>query len=168
MPKHSETRPLPYTPEQMFDLVADVARYPEFLPWVSAIRVRSNSDTQMVADMIVGFKGLRETFTSRVEKARPGSLHIEYVEGPLKHLSNDWKFRPDGQGGCLVDFSVDFAFKNRVFEMLAGQMFDRALRKMINAFEERAARLYGDSTSASVSSGAEAPGISSSSAHNAA
>ncbi|OSZ66644.1 ubiquinone-binding protein [Sphingomonas sp. IBVSS2] len=165
MPKHSETRPLPYTPEQMFDLVADVARYPEFLPWVSAIRVRSNSDTQMVADMIVGFKGLRETFTSKVEKQRPGGLHIEYVDGPLKHLSNDWGFRPDGQGGSLVDFSVDFAFKNRVFEMLAGQMFDRALRKMINAFEERAARLYGDSTSAS---GAEAPGISSSSAHSAA
>ncbi|NWO96559.1 type II toxin-antitoxin system RatA family toxin, partial [Escherichia coli] len=67
MPKHSETRPLPYTPEQMFDLVADVARYPEFLPWVSAIRVRSNSDSPMVADMIVGFKGLRETFTSKVE-----------------------------------------------------------------------------------------------------
>lgn len=165
MPKHSETRPLPYTPEQMFDLVADVARYPEFLPWVSAIRVRSNSDTQMVADMIVGFKGLRETFTSKVEKQRPGGLHIEYVDGPLKHLSNDWGFRPDGQGGSLVDFSVDFAFKNRVFEMLAGQMFDRALRKMINAFEERAARLYGDSTSAS---GAEAPGISNSSAHSAA
>ncbi|MEP9360531.1 type II toxin-antitoxin system RatA family toxin [Sphingomonas sp. KR3-1] len=167
MPKHSETRSLPYTPEQMFDLVADVARYPEFLPWVSAIRVRSNSDTQMVADMIVGFKGLRETFTSKVEKARPGSLHIDYLEGPLKHLRNDWGFRADGRGGCLVDFSVDFAFKNRVFEMLAGQMFDRALRKMINAFEERAARLYGDSETGSAS-GPTAPGISSSSAHNAA
>jgi coenzyme Q-binding protein COQ10 len=163
MPKHAETRPLPYTPEQMFDLVADVARYPEFLPWVSAIRVRSNSETRMVADMIVGFKGLRETFSSQVDKQRPGSLHIDYLEGPLKHLRNEWKFRPDGQGGCLVDFSVDFAFKNRVFEMLAGQMFDRALRKMINAFEERAARLYGDSDAAST-----APGISSSSAHNAA
>ena len=168
MPKHTETRPLPYSPEQMFDLVADVARYPEFLPWVSAIRVRSNSDSQMVADMSVGFKGLRETFTSKVEKRRPDGLHIEYVDGPLKHLHNDWGFRADGQGGCLVDFSVDFAFKNRVFEMLAGQMFDRALRKMINAFEERAARLYGDSTSASSASGAEAPGISSSSAHSAA
>lgn len=166
MPKHTETRPLPYTPEQMFDLVADVARYPEFLPWVSAIRVRSNGETQMVADMIVGFKGLRETFTSRVEKARPGSVHVDYVDGPLKHLHNDWAFRPDGKGGCLVDFSVDFAFRNRVFEMLAGQMFDRALRKMINAFEERAARLYGD-TDASAS-GAAAPGISSSSAHSAA
>jgi coenzyme Q-binding protein COQ10 len=162
MPKHSETRALPYTPEQMFDLVADVARYPEFLPWVSAIRVRSASDTQMVADMIVGFKGLRETFTSRIEKQRPGHLHVDYVDGPLKYLNNDWKFRSDGQGGCLVDFCVDFAFKNRVFEMLAGQVFDRALRKMINAFEERAARLYGDSSPSG------SPGISSSSAQSAA
>ncbi|WP_404339253.1 type II toxin-antitoxin system RatA family toxin [Sphingomonas sp. MMS12-HWE2-04] len=144
MPKHSETRALPYTPEQMFDLVADVARYPEFLPWVSAIRVRTNSETEMVADMIVGFKGLRETFTSKVAKERPDHVRVDYIDGPLKHLNNDWKFRSDGKGGCLVDFCVDFAFKNRVFEMLAGQVFDRALRKMINAFEERAARLYGD------------------------
>src|ERR1041384_6921698 len=122
MPNHSETRQLPSPPEHMFDRVADVARYPEFLPWVSAIRVRSNSDTQMVVDMIVGFKGLRETFTSRIEKQRPGQLGVDYVDVPLKHLSNDWKFRPDGQGGCLVDFCADFAFKNRMFEMLAGQM----------------------------------------------
>ena len=149
MPKHSETRALPYSPEQMFDLVADVGRYGEFLPWVSAVRVRSNSDTQMVADLIVGFKGLRESFTSRVEKQRPGHIRVDYLEGPLKHLNNDWKFRSDGKDGCLVDFCVDFAFKNRVFEMLAGQVFDRALRKMINAFEERAARLYCDSAGAS-------------------
>ena len=166
MPRHNETRQLPYTPEQMFDLVADVGRYGEFLPWVSAVRVRSNSDTQMVADLIVGFKGLRESFTSRVEKQRPGHIRVDYLEGPLKHLHNDWKFRPDGKGGCHVDFCVDFAFKNRVFEMLAGQVFDRALRKMINAFEERAARLYADSSTAP--SGAAEPGISSSSAHNAA
>jgi coenzyme Q-binding protein COQ10 len=165
MPKHSETRALPYSPEQMFDLVADVGRYGEFLPWVSAVRVRTNSDTQMVADLIVGFKGLRESFTSRVEKQRPGHIRVDYLEGPLKHLNNDWKFRGDGEGGCLVDFCVDFAFKNRVFEMLAGQVFDRALRKMINAFEERAARLYGDSASGSA---AGASGISSSSAQSAA
>jgi coenzyme Q-binding protein COQ10 len=161
MPKHHETRALSYSPEQMYDLVADVGRYGEFLPWVSAIRVRSDSDTQMVADMIVGFKGLRETFTSKVEKRRPAEVHVDYLDGPLKYLHNDWRFRPDGQGGCLVDFSVDFAFKNRVFEMLAGQVFDRALRKMIGAFETRAADLYG-------SSDAPADGISRSSAHNAA
>lgn len=159
MPRHTETRHLPYAPEQMFELVADVARYPEFLPWVSAIRVRSNSDTEMVADMIVGFKGLRETFTSKVAKERPDHIRVDYLDGPLKYLNNDWIFRPDGQGGTLVEFCVDFAFKNRVFELLAGQVFDRALRKMIGAFETRAAALYGADG---------ASGSSSSSAHNAA
>jgi coenzyme Q-binding protein COQ10 len=160
MPKHAETRALPYTPEQMFDMVADVRRYPEFLPWVSAMRVRQDSDTETVADMIVGFKGLRETFTSKVKKQRPETIHVEYVDGPLKYLYNDWRFREDGKGGCLVDFSVDFAFKNRMFEMLAGQVFSVALRKMIGAFETRAAVLYSASTAG--------PGSSSSSAHSAA
>ncbi|CAN5397309.1 type II toxin-antitoxin system RatA family toxin [soil metagenome] len=162
MPKHNETRRLPYTPEQMFDLVADVGRYAEFLPWVSAIRIRSNSDTQMIADMIVGFKGLRETFTSKVDKQRPDRVHVDYLDGPLKYLRNDWVFRPDGTG-CAVEFTVDFAFKNRVFEMLAGQVFGAALRKMIGAFEERAAVLYGSPGSSSPDDG-----ISNSSAHNAA
>jgi coenzyme Q-binding protein COQ10 len=157
MPRHEETRALPYSPEQMFDLVADVAAYPQFLPWVTAMRLRSDSPTEMVADMIVGFKGLRESFTSRVVKRRPESITVDYVDGPLKHLVNKWQFRSDGQGGVLVEFAVDFAFKSRMFEMLAGQMFDRALRKMIGAFEERAAQLYGAGS-----------GSSSSSAHNAA
>lgn len=143
MPKHSETRRLPYSAEQMYALVADVARYDEFLPWVTAVRVRSDSDTEMVADLLVGFSALRERFTSKVVKRRPEAIHVEYVEGPLKFLHNDWRFRPDGDGGCLVDFTVDFAFRSRMFEALAGQVFDRALRKMIGAFEERAAALYG-------------------------
>jgi coenzyme Q-binding protein COQ10 len=143
MPRHTETRNFPYTPEQLFDLVADVGRYQEFLPWVAATRVRSNSDTAMMADLVVGFGALKETFTSRVEKERPSRIHVEYVEGPLKYLHNSWKFRPDGKGGSEVDFCVDFAFKSRIFESLAGQMFDRALRRMINAFEERAHQLYG-------------------------
>jgi len=147
MPRHEETRRLPYSPEQMFELVADVPRYPEFLPWVSAIRVRADSEHEMLADMIVGFKGLRETFTSRVIKQQPHSVHVDYVDGPLRHLSNDWRFRPDGDGGVLIDFAVDFAFKNRMFEMLAGQVFDRALRKMIGAFEARAQALYAPATS---------------------
>ena len=164
MPKHAETRHLPYTPEQMFDLVADVKRYPEFLPWVSAMRVRKDEETETLADMIVGFKGLRETFTSKVGKQRPETVRVEYVDGPLKYLHNDWRFRADGAGGCYVDFAVDFQFKNRMFEMLAGQVFGAALRRMIGAFEERAAKLYG----AGASSPAGAPGSSSSSAHNAA
>ncbi|RIA45841.1 coenzyme Q-binding protein COQ10 [Hephaestia caeni] len=161
MPQHHEVRHLPYSCEQMFDLVADVKRYEEFLPWVSAIRVRSDSATEMVADMIVGFKGLRETFTSRVQKTRPSEIHVDYLEGPLKYLTNHWKFAPEPDG-CAVDFCVDFAFRNRVFEMLAGQVFDRALRKMIGAFETRAAELYGADAKGSTS------GISNSSAHSAA
>ncbi len=160
MPKHHETRRLPYTPEQMFDLVADVRRYPEFLPWVSAMRVRKETPDEALADMIVGFKGLRETFTSKVAKVRPESVHVEYIEGPLKYLHNDWRFRPDGEGGCTVEFTVDFAFKNRMFEMLAGQVFGLALRRMIGAFEERAAALYGAPSAGG--------GSSRSSAHNAA
>jgi coenzyme Q-binding protein COQ10 len=127
----------------MYDLVTDVARYPEFLPWVSAIRVRSNSETEMVADMIVGFKAIKETFTSRVQKTPYSTVHVDYLDGPLKYLRNDWGFHPDGQGGCKVDFAVDFEFKNRLFEALAGQFFEKALRKMTDAFEARATALYG-------------------------
>ncbi len=143
MPRHSETRNLPYSPEQMFDLVADVKRYGEFLPWVAAVRVRSDSDTLMIADLVVGFKAIKESFTSQVNKQRPGQITIDYLEGPLKYLKNDWKFHPDGTGGTNIDFCVDFAFRSRIFEALAGQMFDRALRKMIGAFEDRARQLYG-------------------------
>ncbi|WP_445192685.1 type II toxin-antitoxin system RatA family toxin [Sphingomonas sp. Tas61C01] len=146
MPKHSETRHLPYTPEQMYEMVADVKSYPQFLPWVSAMRVRSDTATETLADMIVGFKGLRETFTSRVKKSYPDTITVDYIDGPLKYLRNEWRFRRE-DGGCAVDFSVDFAFKNRVFEMLAGQVFGQALRKMIGAFETRAADLYGSTGS---------------------
>jgi coenzyme Q-binding protein COQ10 len=161
MPRHHETRSLPYTAEQMFALVADVACYDQFLPWVSAVRIRSDSETEMVADLMVGFKALREKFTSRVSKVRPATIHVDYLDGPLKYLRNDWKFSPNGQGGTLVDFSIEFEFKSRLFEMVAGQVFDRALRMMIGAFEERAAKLYASPTSV-------APGISSSSATSAA
>ena len=149
---------MPYSPDQLFDLVADVRRYPEFLPWVVAVRVRSDGPGEMIADLAVGFRAIKETFTSKVIKQRPGRIEIDYIEGPLKHLHNSWKFVPDGQGGTNIDFCVDFAFRSRMFEMLAGQMFDRALRKMIGAFVERAHVLYG----------AGASGISSSRAHSAA
>jgi len=143
MPRHSETRHVPYTAEQMFDLVADVARYSEFLPWVVATRIRSNSETEMVADLVVGFKSLRETFTSKVNKHGPNRIAVDYLDGPLKYLHNEWQFRAAGYGGCEIDFSVDFAFRSRVFESLAGQVFDRALRKMTDSFETRADALYG-------------------------
>ena len=151
MPRHSETRHLPYTPEQLFALVADVASYDEFLPWVVAVRVRSSSEEETVADLIVGFSAFKERFTSRVLKDRPERITVDYIEGPLKYLHNEWRFERASDGGTNVHFSVDFAFRNRLFETLAGQMFDRALRKMIGAFEQRAAVLYGISKSSAQS-----------------
>jgi coenzyme Q-binding protein COQ10 len=143
MPGIHETRILPYSAERMFDLVADVGSYGEFLPWVVATRVRSNDDTVMVADMLVGFKSLREKFTSRVEKRRPEEIRVHYVDGPLRDLDNRWLFRPLGKERCEIDFSVDFTFRNPLFEKMAGQYFDRAFRKMVTAFEDRAAQLHG-------------------------
>jgi coenzyme Q-binding protein COQ10 len=155
VPGHREKRFLPYSAEQMFDLVADVGRYAEFLPWVTAVRVRSNSDSEMVADLIVGFRSLRERFTSRVGKERAKRISVDYIDGPLKFLRNDWQFEP-APGGCTITFSVEFAFKNRVFEAIAGQMFDAALRKMINAFEARADALYASPSGISNSSATSA------------
>ena len=149
MPGIRETRHLPYSCEQMFDLVADVGRYREFLPWVLATRIRSDSETEMVADMLVGFKAIRETFTSKVTKDRPHGIAVHYVDGPLRDLDNKWSFSPLPDGGCAIDFCVDFTFRNAVFEALAGQYFDRAFRRMVQAFERRADELYGR---------AEAPG----------
>ncbi|MBX7457391.1 type II toxin-antitoxin system RatA family toxin [Qipengyuania sp. 1NDH17] len=143
MPGIRETRRLPYSCEQMFDLVADVASYPKFLPWVVATRIRSNTETEMEADMLVGFKAIREKFTSRVIKKRPEHIEVFYVDGPLKDLDNNWYFKCLPDGGCEIDFCVEFSFRNAVFEALAGQYFDRAFRKMVEAFEKRADELYG-------------------------
>jgi len=151
MPRHSETKHLPYTPEQLFDLVADVAHYDEFLPWVVAVRVRSSSEKETIADLVVGFNAFKERFTSRVVKERPSRICVDYVEGPLKFLHNEWKFERAADGGTTVGFAVEFAFKSRLFESLAGAMFDRALRRMTTAFEQRAATLYGISKSSAQS-----------------
>ena len=151
MPGIRETRILPYSAEQMFDLVADVDKYPEFLPWVVATRVRHDNATAMTADMLVGFKALREKFTSKVEKQRPHEIRVHYVDGPLRDLDNNWTFADLPEGGSEIDFCVDFTFKNRMFELLAGQYFDRAFRKMVTAFESRADALYGSSSSSAQS-----------------
>lgn len=143
MPNIRESRELPYSAEQMFDLVADVGKYQQFLPWVVATRVKSDSETEMIADMMVGFKALREKFTSRVIKERPTRILVEYLDGPLNHLENSWHFEPLSDTRCRIDFCVDFTFRNAVFEALAGQYLDRAFRKMVGAFEQRANALYG-------------------------
>jgi coenzyme Q-binding protein COQ10 len=144
MPSHHERRELPHSAAQMYDLVADVRRYPEFLPWVSAVRVRQDDDAEMLADMIVGFKSLRETFSSRVLKTPKSSIVVDYLDGPMKHLHNQWTFEDLPSGGSSVDFTVDFSFRNAIFEALAGQFFDSALRKMTGAFITRADELYTD------------------------
>jgi len=150
MPGIAEIRRLPYSAEQMFDLVADVARYAEFLPWVVATRVKADSQTEMVADMLVGFKAFREKFTSRIVKQRSRRIEVIYQDGPLRALENRWEFIPLEQG-CEVHFSVKFTFRSAVLERLAGQYFDRAFRKMVAAFEARAGQLYGSSNSSATS-----------------
>ena len=151
MPRHSETKHLPFTPAQLFDLVADVGRYAEFLPWVVAVRVRSSSEAETIADLVVGFTAFKERFTSRVTKQAPDRITVDYIEGPLKYLKNEWRFDPAPDGGTNLHFSVDFAFKSRIFEAIAGQMFDRALRRMTGAFETRAEALYGSNSSSAQS-----------------
>jgi len=118
---------------------------------VGAGRARSSSATETVADLVVGFNAFKERFTSRVEKQRPTRILVDYVEGPLKYLHNEWTFERAPGGGTNVRFAVDFAFRSRLFESLAGAMFDRALRRMTDAFEQRAAALYGISKSSAQS-----------------
>ncbi|WP_298194651.1 type II toxin-antitoxin system RatA family toxin [Novosphingobium sp.] len=151
MPVINQQRRLAWSAEEMFDLVADVKRYPEFLPWVVATRIKSDSETEMVADMMVGFSALREKFTSRVIKERPNRIAVEYLDGPLKRLSNTWEFRAEEDGGCVIDFNVDFTFRSAILEALAGQYLDRAFRKMVAAFETRAEKVYGSRSSSATS-----------------
>ena len=151
MPGIRETKHVRWSAEQMFDLVADVERYGEFLPWVVGVRVKSDSETEMVADLLVGFKALREKFTSKVLKQRPHEIEVVYLDGPMKDLDNRWTFKPAEDGGCDILFDVKFTFRNRLFEALAGQYFDRAFRKMVAAFEARAEELYGNSSSSATS-----------------
>jgi coenzyme Q-binding protein COQ10 len=144
---HHETRVVPYSADQMFDLVADVARYPEFLPWVTAARIKSREKDSFVADVLVGFKSFREKFTSRVVLNRSTRVIVaEYLEGPFKHLTNRWHFEPNADGGCTIDFDIAFEFKLRVLEKLIGSLFDRAVMKMTDAFETRAAQIYNGTT----------------------
>lgn len=142
MPTHAETKILPYTPEQMFDLVAGVDRYPEFLPWCLASRITKREPDTFYADLIIGYKMVREKFTSRVFLNRPDLIRVEYLSGPMKYLSNEWRFSDDGQGGCVIDFYVDFEFKNPFFQKLMGLFFNELVKRMVGAFEARAIALY--------------------------
>ncbi len=143
MPRHQEKRRLPFTPEQMFSVVADVALYPEFLPWCKAARVYNQSPDGFEADLVIGFKMFSERFTSKVSLERPSVISVDFVRGPMKYLHNDWRFAADGAGRCRVDFVVDFEFKSRLLEKLIGALFEEAVHRMVLAFETRAEEIYG-------------------------
>jgi coenzyme Q-binding protein COQ10 len=156
MPTHAEKRVLPFSEEQLFDMVADVRRYPEFLPWCVGARIISRTDQELIADLTVGFKMFRETFRSQVLLNRPGHVHVRYLTGPFRYLNNHWRFRPV-PGGTEVDFFVDFEFKSRLLQAVIGTVFNEAVRLMVRAFERRAAILYRRSTPPAAAPGTPAP-----------
>ena len=147
MPTHSETRQLPYTAQQMYDLVADVASYPEFLPWTAAARIRSvyeeGDHKVMLADLVISFKVFRERFGSRVRLWEDEKrIATEYLDGPFKHMISNWTFA-DADGGCEVHFDVDFEFRNKILQSTATFFFNDAMQRVVRAFERRAQELYG-------------------------
>ncbi len=144
MPTHCEHRGLPFAPEQLFDLVADVERYPEFLPWCLNARVYARQEASFLADLTVGTRFLRDTFTSHVTLEQPRRIVVAYRSGPLKALGNEWHFEPGPQGGCLLTFEVDFHLASRGLGLVMDVVFDHACRTMGAAFEARAHALYGE------------------------
>ncbi len=153
MPRHAEIRTVPWRDDQLFDLVADVGRYPEFLPWCIGARVRSRNETLMIADLTIGFGPFRESFTSRVTLDRPRRIVVAYENGPFRYLTNHWIFEPVGEG-CRIDFKVDFEFRSRVLQAAIGVVFQEAVRRMVSAFIRRAATVYGRPTAPPPSSSA--------------
>lgn len=148
MPSQSHTRDVPYTADDMLELVADVDRYPDFLPWCSGARIKERRDTpegeEMVADLLVAYKMFRERFTSRVLTNRDERrIDIDYIKGPFKRLENHWRFEPLADGGCRIHFFIDFEFRNRLFQTLINGVFGVAQDKAIEAFVRRADAIYG-------------------------
>lgn len=144
MLKHLEQKYLPYTPEEMFALVADVGSYHEFVPWCIASRInKRESDQVFYADLIVGYKLFRERFSSKVMLDAPNEITIEYLKGPLKNLKNRWAFVRQPDNSCLIDFSVEFEFSNVALQTLANMFFNEVVKRMVGAFEARAQELYG-------------------------
>ena len=142
MPTHAESKIVAYRPEQLFDLVADVGKYPQFLPWCVGARVRTQTEAELVADLTIGFGPFRESFTSRVALDRPHQVRVRYENGPFRYLKNQWTFTPDPKG-CRVDFFVDFEFRSRLLQAAIGVVFNEAVKLMVNAFLKRAREVYG-------------------------
>ncbi len=138
---HRERRLVPYPADLMYRVVAEVEHYPEFLPWVVGLRVKSRTEHEVIAEMMVGYKGFRERYTSRVTlDPEHRRIDVEQTEGPFHHLANHWRFTPT-EKGCEVDFAIDFAFKSRILGAVAGAAFEKALMKMTEAFEARARKI---------------------------
>ena len=142
MPTHAERQIVPYSPEQLFDIVADVGSYPKFLPWCVGTRVRTKTEQELVADLTIGFGPFRESFTSRVTLERPQRVKVTYENGPFRYLNNQWEFLPHDRGTEL-DFFVDFEFKSRILQAAIGMVFNEAVRRMVGAFHKRARDVYG-------------------------
>lgn len=147
MPEFKTTRHVSHSADRMFDLVADVERYPEFLPLCEALTVRSSREkdgkTLLIADMTVGYKGIRESFTTQVLLNQAGrKIDVSYVDGPFRFLDNRWRFEPEGEGACAIQFYINYEFKNRILGAMMGSMFERAFRKFSEAFEARADEIY--------------------------
>lgn len=147
MPTHAEKRVMPYSAQQMYDLIADVDAYPQFLPWCSAARIRKRTprgDIAIVdAELVISFKVFRERFGSRVTlMPKDQKIDVEYLDGPFKYLNNHWSFE-DCEGGCEVDFFVDFEFKSKILQTIIGVVFGEAMQRIVGAFEARAKVLYG-------------------------
>ena len=142
MTQHAERRVLRHKPEQLFALVADVAKYPEFLPWCLAARIRTKQQDKLIADLVIGFRMFKERFTSHVSlDEAAGEIHVEYAEGPFKYLKNTWVFLPHDEG-CEIDFYVDFEFNSRILQTVIESLFTEAVKRMVGAFEARADALY--------------------------
>lgn len=141
MRSYEETVKSPYTKEQIYALVADVEKYPEFIPWCVGARVIEKTEQWVVADLLVGFKGVSESYRSKVHLLED-KIDIEYLKGPFSHLENRWEFRPT-DGGCEIDFMIKFEFKSKLLQGLIGGLFDKAVMKMMQAFQTRAKEIYG-------------------------
>lgn len=143
MPAHTERQLSPYSPQQLFDLVADIERYPEFLPWCRAARVLERKEGELLGELVISFGHLSERYTSRVVLQRPGAIDVTMVKGPFEYLVNRWRFTPLEEQGTQIDFFLDFKFRSRLLEKLIGGLFGKATAKMVGAFRQRAEALYG-------------------------
>ena len=142
MPTHSEQQLLPYTPQQLFDLVADVEKYPQFLPWCRAARILDRRQHEFMGELVISFAHLSESYVSRVELETPHAINVTMVSGPFDYLTNRWRFTPQGES-TQVDFFLDFKFRSRILEKSMGPLFGKATAKMVSAFKQRAETLYG-------------------------